>query len=393
MQTLLIHFQINQSKRLRNYRFFDINRHHNYFDDYENKYLINRLAERCYLPVNNILLSLIKQFGDAVAFSFTISGNTLKMFEEYCPQLIRSFQELLNTGRVEMTGGTYTHSLASLHSKESFVEQIELQEGILHRLFSIKPTTFANTEYLYSDEIGEWVAEKGYKTILSEGARHVLGWKSPGFLYCNPYRTELKLLLRHCALCDDITYKFRDTNWDQYPLTAEKFLNFVEAAGKEIPLLNLFFDYETFGEYHTSESGIFDFLKAFITQFIDKEEKRMLLPSEINLLNLPCSTIHIPWAISTSGEEKDISEWLGNELQQEAFNQLFKLEKLFKESEQSKAKEAWLELQGAAHFNYMGNRWLNPSSIKQNYGTSNSPYQSFINFMNILTDIKLQLDE
>jgi alpha-amylase len=391
MQTLFIHFQISQPRRLRNYRFFDINRSHNYFDDYQNRYLMNRLAERCYLPANQLLLALIRQLGDAIAFSFTIAGNTLKMFEEYCPQVIQSFQELLNTGRVEMTGGTYTHSLSSLHGKESFIEQIELQEALLQRLFSITPTAFANTEYLYSDEIGEWVAEKGYKTMLSEGARHILGWKNPGFLYCNPYQTELKLLLRHYTLCDDISYRFRDTTWDQYPLTAEKFLTSAETTGKDAPLLNLFFDYETFGEYNTSESGIFDFLKAFISQFISKNGNRMMLPSEINLLDLPFSTLHVPWTVSTSGDEKDTSEWLGNDLQQEAFQQLFKLENLFKNVKQTEAKEAWLELQDAAHFNYMGNRWVNQSSVKHNFDVYSSPYQAFINFMNILTDITLQL--
>jgi len=352
---------------------------------------MNRLADRCYLPANQLLLSLIKQFGDAVAFSFTISGTTLRMFEEYCPQLIQSFQELIDTGRVEMTGGTYTHSLASLHGKENFVEQIELQEAILQRVFKITPTTFVNTEYLYSDEIGEWIAEKGYKTVLSEGARHILGWKSPGFLYCNPYRTDLKLILRHYALCDDITYRFGNTNWDQYPLTAEKFLSFVENTTQDAPLRNLFFDYEMFGEYHTVESGIFDFLKFFICQFISKNNNQMLLPSKINFLELPSSTLHIPWAISTSGEEKDISEWLGNELQQEAFFQLFKNEELFKNIQQSETKEAWLELQGAAHFNYIGNQWIGRPSVKRNFDVYSSPYQAFVNFMNVLTDIKLQL--
>ena len=392
MKALLIHFQISQPKRLRNYRFFDINRYHNYFDDYQNKYLMNRLAERCYLPANRLLLSLIKQFGDTVAFSFTIPGNTLKMFEEYCPQVIKSFQELLNTGRVEITGGTYSHSLASLYGKESFVEQIELQEEVLQRIFDIKPTTFTNTEYIYSDEIGEWIAEKGYKTVLSEGAKHILGWKNPGFLYCNPYQTELKLLLRHYNLCDDVTYRFCDTNWNQYPLTAEKFLGFADTTSKDAPLLNLFFDYETFGEYHTCESGIFDFLKAFVIQFMNKSDNQILMPSEIDRLELSTSTLHIPWPISTSGEEKDSSEWLGNELQQEAFNQLFKIEKIAKNSEELKAKEAWLELQDAAHFNYMGNQWISQASVRRNFDVYASPYQAFINFMNILTDIKLQLN-
>lgn len=391
MQTLLIHFQISQPRRLRNYRFFDIQRSHNYFDEYQNRYLMNRLAERCYLPANQVLLALIKQLGNKVAFCFTISGSTLKMWEEYCPQVILSFQELLSTGRVEMTGGTYTHSLASLHSKESFVEQIELQEALLQRLFAIKPTTFANTEYLYSDEIGEWIAEKEYKTVLSEGARHILGWKNPGFLYCNPYQTDLNLLLRHYALCDDITYRFCDSSWDQYPLTAEKFLTFAEVAGKDAPLLNLFFDYETFGEYHTSESGIFDFLQAFISQFIHKDEKQMLMPSEIHSLKLGASTLHVPWAVSTSGDEKDTSEWLGNDLQQEAFRQLFKIESAVNNANLSEAKEAWLELQDAAHFNYMGNQWINQSSVKRNFDVYTSPYQAFINFMNVLADVKLSL--
>ncbi len=391
MQTLLLHFLISQPQRLRPYRFFDINFQHHYFDDYQNRYLMNRLSERCYLPANQLLMRLIEEFGDAVAFCFTISGSTLKMWEEYSPQVLQSFQELVKTGRVEITGGTYTNSLASLHGKESFIEQIELQEALLQNLFEIKPTTFCNTAYLYSDEIGEWIAEKGYQTVLSEGAKHILGWKNPGFLYCNPYQTELKLLLRHYALCNDITYRFCDSGWERYPMTAEKFLNFTECVGEKAPLLNLFFDYETFGEYNTSETGIFDFLKTFISLFIGKKGNRMLRPSEIDLLELSASTIHIPWSISSSGEEKDTGEWLGNDLQQEAFQQLFKIEDTYRKSSHAEAKEAWLAMQDASHFNYMGDTWITRPSVKQNFDVYTSPYQAFINYMNILTDITLQL--
>ena len=220
MQKICFHFHISQPFRLRTYRFFDINVHHDYFDEFQNSYLVNRLAERCYLPANRLMLELIRKYPGKVSVSYSLTGSSIKLFQEYCPEVLDSFKELIATGQVEIMGSTFTHSIAALHGKSTFVEQVRLQEALLKEVFGVKPTTFCNTELIYSDEIGEWLYELGYKTVLTEGAKHILAWKNAGFLYCNPFQTDLKLLLRNYSLCDDITLRFNDHGWDQYPLTS-----------------------------------------------------------------------------------------------------------------------------------------------------------------------------
>lgn len=391
MRKICFHFQISQPFRLRTYRFFDINVHHDYFDDFQNSYLVNRLAERCYIPANKLILDLIRKFPNRIAVSYSIAGSSIELFHEYCPEVIDSFKELLATGHVEITGNTFTHSLASLNNKSTFTEQVKLQEGLLKKYFDITPTTFCNTEMIYSDEIGEWLYDMGYKTVLTEGAKHILAWKDPGYLYCNPFQTDLKLLLRNYALCDDITLRFMDQSWDQYPLTAEKYMHFLEGVPKDVPHINFAFDYETIGEYYTKETGIFDFFKSLFTHLAEDKNYQMILPQSVNDSDERCTTINIPWAISGASEEKDTAEWIGNELQQEAFDQLYKLENLYLESKNPTAKVNWLRLQAADHFNFMSSKWLNRASVKRNFDVYPSPYQAFINYMNVLNDIKLQL--
>lgn len=392
MHKICFHFQISQPFRLRTYRFFDINVQHDYFDEFQNSYMVNRLAERCYIPANKLMLELIKKYPNEICVSYSIAGSSIKLFQEYCPEVIDSFKELLATGQVEITGNTFTHSLASLHNKTTFTEQIKLQENLLKEVFNITPTTFCNTEMIYSDEIGEWLFDLGYKTVLAEGAKHILAWKDPGYLYCNPFQTDLKLLLRNYTLCDDITLRFTDKSWDQYPLTAEKYMHFLDGVPADVPHINFAFDYETIGEYYTKDTGIFDFFKSLFSHIAESPNYKMILPQSINESVERCTTINIPWAISGSGEEKDVTEWIGNELQQEAFDQLYKLENLYLESRNKNAKLNWLRLQSADHFNFMSFKWLSRNSVKRNFDVYPSPYQAFINYMNVLNDVKIQLE-
>ena len=393
MQKICFHFQISQPFRLRTYRFFDINVHHDYFDEFQNSYLVNRLAERCYLPANRLIKELIEKYPGQIAVSYSIAGSSIKLFQEYCPEVIESFKELIGTGSVEITGSTFTHSIASLYSKSAFAEQVRLQEALLEEVFGVKPTTFCNTEMIYSDEIGEWLWELGYRTVLTEGAKHILAWRSPGYLYCNPFQTDLKLMLRSYALCDDITLRFNDKGWDEYPLTADKYLGFLKAVPADVPHINFAFDYETIGEYYTKETGIFDFFRALFSRFAESSEYQMIMPKSVENSDEKYTTVNIPWAISGMGEEKDTEEWVGNELQQEAFEQLFKLEPLYMESRNETAKLNWLRLQAADHFNFMSSKWLSKNSVKRNFDVYPSPYQAFINYMNVLNDVKIQLTE
>lgn len=392
MRKICIHFQVIQPHLLRTYRFFDINQKHNYFDEYQNNYLINRIANRCYIPANQMMLELINRFKETLFFSFSISGSTIRLFQEYCPEVLESFKELVSTGNVEITGSTFTHSLSALNNKTSFLEQVKLQEKLLFEVFEIKPTTFCNTEIIYSDEIGEWLFEAGYKVVLTEGAKHLLGWKSPSYLYCNPYETDLKLLLRNYQLCDDVSLRFNDMGWDQYPLTAEKFIGFIDGIPQDAPYVNLFWDYETMGVIQIKETGIFEFFKAFFENICSQERFEMINPSSTIESTVPSSTLHAPWAISCSGDEKDTNEWLGNELQHEAFEQLFKLEPLYLKSNNQEAKLAWLRLQNAFHYNFMSTKWFPKQAVKRIFDVYSSPYQAFINYMNVLNDVKIQLE-
>ena len=395
-RNICFHFQISQPCRLKTYRFFDIGLHHDYFDEYQNHYLANRLAERCYLPANKMFLDLINE-NDNISLSFSISGTSIRLFKEHCPEIIDSFKKLIATGKVEITGSTFTHSIAALHDKKTFVEQVKLQEQTLKETFGITPTTFCNTELIYSDEIGEWIYELGYKTILTEGAKHILGWKSPGYLYCNPFQTDLKLLLRNYTLCDDLTLRFSDKGWMHYPLTSEKYIGFLKSLPADAPFINLFFDYETIGEYNTKESGIFDFFSCLFRTISNSDEFRFITPAQTEEIEKDCelsvSTMHAPWPISSAGDEKDTSEWTGNELQQEAFEQLFKLEPLYSNSTNENAKQNWLDMQAADHFAFMSTKWLSKSSVRRNFDVYPSPYQAFINYMNVLNDIKIELEK
>ena len=393
MRKICIHFQINQPYLLRTYRFFDINQRSDYFDDYQNRYLTNRLSERCYRPANALLLDLIERFNDQVAFSFCLSESAISQFKEYAPDVLEGLQKLVKTGRVEITGTTFTHSLACLNSRASFEEQVRMQEKLIMETFGVKPVTFFNTEAIYSDEIGEWLYDMGYRVVLTEGARHILGWKSPTYLYCNPYQVDEKLMLRSASLCDDITFRFEDRSWCHFPLTAEKYLSFLKDIPESSPYINLYFDYDVLGDIHTKESGIFDFFSALCQQVAESSEFQFVKPEDLLHEDTQTSTLLIPWPISNSGDEKDTSEWIGNELQQEAFQQLFKIEPLYQQSENEMAKLAWVRLQDAIHFNFMGTQWFPQSSVKMRFDIYSSPYQAFINYMNVLSDVKIQLEK
>jgi len=360
---------------------------------YQNNYWINRLAERSYLPANQMILDIIEKYGNDVAFSFSISGTTINLFKEYCPEVINSFKKLVATGRVEITGSTFSHSLAALNNKSTFVEQIKLQENLLYETFGIKPTTFCNTEIIYSDDIGEWLFELGYRVILTEGAKHILGWKNSYYLYCNPFQTEQKLLLRSYQLCDDITLRFSDKSWNEYPLTAEKYINLLNNIASDAQFLNLYFDYETIGDFHPKETGIFDFFRALFIQLTKSKKFKFTMPKEALKSKTQASTLHVPWPISCSGDEKDINEWLGNELQQEAFEQLYKLEPLYLVSKNEEAKQAWLRMQNALYYHFMSTKWFPQDAVKKHFEIYSSPYQAFINYMNVLNDVKLQLEK
>ena len=393
MKSICFYFQVHQPFRLKNYRFFDIGVQHDYFDDYANRFVMQQLAENCYLPANQILLDLIKKHGKAFRVSFSISGMALEQFEKYTPEVLESFKKLAKTGNVEFLTETYVHSLASLKSKDEFFRQVKLHEAKIKEHFGVKPKVFRNTELIYNDEIGNLIFELGYNTVITEGPKHILGWKSPNLLYCSATNPKLKLLMKNFQLSDDIAFRFSVQNWSEWPLTAEKFVGWLNALGPKAEVINLFLDYEVFGENQKADTGIFDFLKSFPQTVLDKSQFAFNTPSEVSSKLQVASPLHIPYPISWADEERDITAWLGNEMQNEAFDKLYDLETLIKSCNDEKILDDWQKLQVSDHFYYMSTKWFSDGTVMRRFNPYNSPYDAFINYMNVLSDFEIRVKQ
>ena len=255
MKTVCLYFQVHQPWRLKKYRFFNMGKDHNYLDDLTNRSIMQKVARECYLPMNALLFNLIRQSEGRFRCTFSLTGLAVEQMRAYAPEVLDSFRRLARTGCVEFLAETYSHSLASLSSKEDFMQQVALHTELMKKEFGVAPTAFRNTELIYSDRIGSDVAEMGFKTMLAEGARHVLGWKSPGYVYANALDQRLRLLLRNYKLSDDIAFRFSNRGWDQWPLTAEKYTGWLASDELEGDVVNLFMDYETFGEHQRADTG------------------------------------------------------------------------------------------------------------------------------------------
>ena len=386
-KSICIYFQIHHPERLRKYQFFDIGKKHNYFDNYANRSELEDLAENCYLPANALLLDLIKKYEGKFKVAFSISGSAIDQLEMHTPEVIRSFQELAQTGQVEFLAETYSHSLASLsEDTDEFELQVKRHSAAIKELFGKKPVTFRNTSLIYSDKIGKRVADLGFKTMLTDGAKHVLGWKSPNFIYKNALDENLNLLLKNSKLSDDIAIRFSDKNWSEYPLTSEKYVDWVSHSLQDTEVLNLFMNYEVIGHYNRAESGIFDFLRYFIQQIAENPNYQFLLPKEVTKKHTAKDILPVPYPISWTDEERDITSWLGNELQKEAFTELFKIQPLVKKKKNAELNEDYSRLQASEHFYFMRTKLFSGADYHKYILPYESPYEAFINYMNVLSD-------
>ena len=386
-KSICIYFQIHHPERLRKYQFFDIGKKHNYFDNYANRSELEDLAENCYLPANALLLDLIKKYEGKFKVAFSISGSAIDQLEMHTPEVIRSFQELAQTGQVEFLAETYSHSLASLsEDTDEFELQVKRHSAAIKELFGKKPVTFRNTSLIYSDKIGKRVADLGFKTMLTDGAKHVLGWKSPNFIYKNALDENLNLLLKNSKLSDDIAIRFSDRNWSEYPLTSEKYVDWVSHSLQDTEVLNLFMNYEVIGHYNRAESGIFDFLRYFIQQIAENPNYQFLWPKEVTKKHTAKDILPVPYPISWTDEERDITSWLGNELQKEAFTELFKIQPLVKKKKNAELNEDYSRLQASEHFYFMRTKLFSGADYHKYILPYESPYEAFINYMNVLSD-------
>ena len=393
-KSICLYFQVHQPNRLRLYRFFDIGKDSHYYDDFANRTILRRVAQRCYLPTNELLLDLINTYKGQFKVAFSISGSVLEQFDRYAPEVIDSFRKLAGTGCVEFLAETYYHSLASVASPAEFKRQVEKHKATIEHYFGVTPKSFRNTELVYSDEIGSMVYDMGFKTMLTEGAKHVLGWKSPNYVYSGAIAPKLKLLLRNYTLSDDIAFRFSDKNWQDWPLTGDKFLGWIKSAAHNDEIVNLFMDYETFGEHQKAQSGIFDFMRYFPEVVIKDGEFEFVTPEQAGRKHKAVASLDVPDPISWADEERDITAWLGNELQSDAFQKLYDVtEKLSLISENDPLWDDFGHLQESDHFYYMCTKFFSDGAVHKYFNPYDTPYEAFINYMNVLSDFILRVDD
>ncbi|TVP48993.1 MAG: alpha-amylase [Mongoliibacter sp.] len=392
MRTICFYFQVHQPFRIKPYRFFDMGEDHYYWDDYLNKSVIRKVAQKCYLPMNELLLELIKQHQGKFKVAFSISGVCLDQFEAYAPDVLESFQRLVATGHVELLNETDAHALCSLRSKSEFKRMVENHKAKIKRLFNgYEPKVFRNTELVYSDKIGEMVAEMGYTGMLTEGAKHILGWKSPNFVYQNAINPDFKILLKNFQLSDDIAFRFSDKSWSEHPLTIEKFTAWINNVPKDHQVVNLFMDYETFGEHQWAETGIFQFMKVLPSAILNHTGFTFSTPSEVLGNSKPISPIQVPTPISWADEERDLTAWLGNDLQNEAFTKLYDLESRVNKIDDAEIQRDWNYLQTSDHFYYMSTKFFSDGAVHAYFSPYETPYDAFINYMNVLSDFIIRV--
>ncbi len=392
MKTICLYFQIHQPLRLKRYRFFDIGNDHYYYDDYLNESVMRKVADRCYIPANNIILDLIKKHEGRFKLAFSITGIALDQFELYAPEVLDSFKGLAETGCVEFLAETYSHSLAFLNNPEEFKEQVKKHHNKIRDRFNYEPLVFRNTELIYSDAIGAIVADMGYKAMLTEGAKHILGWKSPNYLYYNAINPRLKVLLRNFKLSDDIAFRFSNKSWNEYPLTTEKYVSWLKVLDKNEEIINIFMDYETFGEHQWAETGIFEFLKMLPDAVFKNSKISFSTPSEASDHLQPVAAVQVPNPISWADEERDLTAWLGNELQQQAFSKLFELYEKIKKIEDPLLNKDFQYLRCSDHLYYMSTKFFSDGEVHSYFSPFNSPYDAFINYMNILSDFEIRIN-
>lgn len=392
MASVCFYFQVHQPYRLRRYSVFDTDRH--YFDDFKNADILRKVATKCYLPTNRMLLETIKMHEGRFRVSFSVTGVALEQFDQYAPEVMETFHQLNQTGCVEFLEETYYHSLSFLYSREEFRAQVELHRKKIKQLFGQEPRIFRNTELIYNNDLAHFVSHMGYDAVITEGADHILGYRSPNFVYRPPHAPNLRLLLKNYRLSDDIAFRFSNRAWEQWPLTAEKFARWVTQINGNGFLCNLFMDFETFGEHQWADTGIFDFLRHLPGEVMKASlDNNFLTPSQI-VDKYPISgELDVPHMISWADTERDLSAWLGNAMQSNALHELYKLEGPLKERGDEQLLADWRKLTTSDHFYYMCTKYWSDGDVHKYFSPYESPYDSYINFMNVLDNVRSRLKE
>lgn len=397
MPAVCFYFQVHQPYRIKKYRVFDIGHDHTYFNDnsqssLNNRYILKRVAEKAYLPTNALLLALLRRHPE-FRISFSFSGVFLEQIQAYCPHVLDSFKRLVETGRTEILSETYYHSLAFLYSRKEFEYQVARHRKLVQSAFGYVPRVFRNTELIFNNELAQTIEAMGYHGVIAEGADRVLQGRSPNFLYRPKGTTSIKTLLKNYRLSDDIAFRFSDRRWKNYPLTAPKFAHWITSHNGNGHIINLFMDFETFGEHQWKDTGIFNFLRALPGEILKHPDNRFVTPSEAVSAYEVWDEIDFPDFVSWADVERDLSAWLSNPLQHDAINKLYALEAAVHQTADPTVLEDWRRLQTSDHFYYMCTKWFADGDVHKYFNPYESPYEAFISFMNALNDLKLRVKE
>jgi alpha-amylase len=393
MPSVCCYFQVHQPCRHRHFTFFDINQGHSYEDEEKNVEILKKVASKCYLPTNRLMLELIRKFKGDFRIAYSLSGTVIDQMELHSPKVLDSFKRLAETGCVEFMNETYYHSLAFLFSRKEFKDQVELHRQKMRELFGQIPKTFRNTELVYNNDLAKEAESMQFKVILAEGADHILGWRSPNYLYQPAGCHKIKLMLKNYKLSDDIAFRFSNVGWSEYPLTADKFAHWVHKINASGEIVNLFMDYETFGEHQWEDTGIFEFLRAFPREILKHRDFCFQTPLEAATVYTPVAQLDIPTFISWADVERDLTAWLGNHMQNDAIQCLYALEKKVRKRKDWDVLHTWRKLQTSDYFYYMCTKWFEDGDVHKYFNPYQSPYDAYINYMNILSDFSNKLNE
>jgi alpha-amylase len=386
MRSIVFYFQVHQPFRLRRYTFFDVGRSDAYFDDEANSQIVRRVAEKCYRPMNELLLRAIDETGGAFRCAFSVSGTALEQMARWAPEALESFRRLAATGAVEFLAETSHHSLAALFDWEEFDLQVAEQVRRIEELCGKRPTTFRNTELVCSNAIARRAEQLGFRCILAEGADHVLGWRSPHRLYRPEGCERIKLLLRSYRLSDDVAFRFSNRGWDAWPLRAETFADWLRDLPLGDDLVGLFMDYETFGEHQWTETGIFAFM-ARLPHEVLARGMRFDTPTEVAARFDPLGRLDMPWPVSWADAERDLTAWLGNDMQKAAADVLWDLGRDLRAGGDAEPLERWRKLTTSDHLYYMCTKWFADGDVHKYFSPFRSPHDAYIAFLNVLDDL------
>jgi alpha-amylase len=387
MTSVCFYFQVHQPFRIRRFSFFDSAKNGGYFDERGNGEILQKVARKCYLPTNELMFDLIKRHKGAFRIAYSISGVTLEQFELYSPETLDSFKRLADTGCVEFLGETYYHSLSAVFDEKEFKAQVALHNDAMKTHFGVRPSVFRNTELIYEDRIGQLVADLGYSAAIAEGADDILDWRSPNYVYQAP-NSDLALLLKNYRLSDDIAFRFSNRGWKDYPLTADKFARWVHNLSGAGETVNLFMDYETFGEHQWESTGIFDFMNHLPDLILSHPDWNFATPSEVVDRCGPVAPLSYPRLTSWADVDRDLTAWHGNRMQRSALHEIYGLSGLVHATGDKQVLDTWRRLQTSDHFYYMCTKWFADGDVHSYFSPYESPYDAFVNFKNVLKDFK-----